>query len=743
MKKAIVLMLACILVFACVFVKAESTNRTFSISDTEELLSVASIGDKLYLTGRNGLYMVQKGENIPSQIKGIDGIGYADSTNYAEDAIEILFCIGDALYGLNRGYGIVYEIQIDNNVGRAVEYLRLDWTDMVKNAGEMTYPMTWESIYCLDKRLYVIAYDIDDDMDYLHPSLRIYDLTTGEVKTAEIDNVHHILGKKDNALVVMLYNREEEMNAIFGEPVLPQICIWDPLTEEISELFQIDSPRAYGLLYHENRDTVYYADNAKLYMRSLDGENRQAAYLSAAFITGINACWLDELYVCANMNRVDIRSVDPDKLPTTSINIYHSYADTPENVAFMKEHPDIPLQFSTEYYEDSASLAQAFISGTSNADVFFVDATDVELPALMKKGFCLDLTQYPQIADEVSNMYGFAQDAVTFEEHIYALPMSVSGSGWGIFSAIWGTLGLDIEQPQTFLDICELVNTWAERYSDEYPDYVVVEDVENYRRELTQTAFEMYMDYYSYQGMPLTLDTGLFRHVMNAVNSMTDELDISTPTEDEMFELWEKTALLCRRNDVLTPAKNDYSLLLLTLDNEMPFIIHADMTVAFINPRSRNMDSAVEYLAFCAKNMSSVEKIKLFPDYNEPVEDLYYLNQVEIWEKEKSEILDGIEDGDDEHKMKAKERLAVLEASLMDKEDKRYIISKEMIDAYREIAQYVMSFNQGEIRRNTNRSDDVFGSLLNQYIDGVIDLERLISEGDQKITMIREEQLVP
>ncbi len=742
MKKTIIMMFASILVFACAFVKAESTNRTFSISDTEELLSVASIGDKLYLTGRNGLYMVQKGDNIPRQIKGIDGIGYEDSIHYAEDAIEILFCIGDTLYGLNRGYGIVYEIQIDNDTGRAVEYLRLDWTDMVKNAGKMTYPMTWESVYCMDKQLYVIAYDIDDDMDYLHPSLRIYDLTGGEVKTAEIDNVHHILGKKENELVVMLYNREEEMNAVYGEPVLPRICMWDPLTEDIFELFQIDSPRAYGLLYHENRDTVYYVDNAKLYMHSLDGETRQAAYLSAAFITGVNACWLDDLYVCANLNMVDIRSVDPEKLPTTSINIYHSYADTPENVAFMKEHPDIPLRFSTEYYEDSTSLVQAFISGASNADVFFIDATDVDLPAMMKKGYCLDLTQYPQIANEVSNMYGFVQDAVTFEEHIYALPMSVSGSGWGIFSDIWDTLGLDIEQPQTLLDICELVNTWAERYSDEYPDYVVIEDVENYSRELTQTVFEMYMDYYSYQGIPITLDTELFRKVMNAVNSITEELDVTTPTEDEMFELWEKTALLCRRNDILTPTKNDYSLLLLTLDDEMPFVIHADMTVAFINPRSRNIDSAVEYLTFCAKNMSAVEKIKLFPDYNVPVEDSYYLNQVEIWEKEKSEILDGVEDDDDEHKMKAKERLAVLEASLMDKEDNRYVVSKEMIDTYRELAQYVMFFNQGEIRKNANRSDTVLGSLLVQYIDGVMDLERLISEGDQKLTMIREEQLV-
>ena len=166
------------------------------------------------------------------------------------------------------------------------------------------------------------------------------------------------------------------------------------------------------------------------------------------------------------------------------------------------------------------------------------------------------------------------------------------------------------------------------------------------------------------------------------------------------------------------------------------------MTVAFINPRSRNIDSAVEYLTFCAKNMSAVEKIKLFPDYNVPVEDSYYLNQVEIWEKEKSEILDGVEDDDDEHKMKAKERLAVLEASLMDKEDNRYVVSKEMIDTYRELAQYVMFFNQGEIRKNANRSDTVLGSLLVQYIDGVMDLERLISEGDQKLTMIREEQLV-
>lgn len=739
MRKLCICFFLFLMLLCCGISEAEMKNQTLSLPNHEdEIISVVAIEETLYLSGRNGLYCINMDEASPVCIDGITGIGDGDlNRGYQVNAIEYLFSMQGRLYGLSTAYGIVYEIIIENGVGRTEELIRLDWNGMVGQTDNYAYALTWESMYYLNDHLYILGYDLNDDFDYLHPMLRVFNLKNGEQRKTEVPNAQHILGQKNDELVLMMYDREAEINAWEEEQFCPAIYLWDPGTEKMIYLFDMNTRDAYGILYHEDTNAVYYIDNGKLYMCSADEKMKQVAYVSMSYVSGLNACWLGNKYVCTSTDMVDIRSTNPNDMPSSSLMLYNSTLDSPENIAFIKQHSDIPLEVSTEYYDDSISLAQALISGISKADVFFINAKDLNFTSVIKKGYCLDLTQHMRLTEAVTQMYDFAQQAVMMDDHIYALPVSVTGQGWGIVSGSWQKVAA--KEPHTLTALCDFINNWAHQYAEEYTNYVVIEDVENYKRELTKVAFEMYADYYAASDMPLTLDSDLFRKTMKTVSQITDELDVMISSEDDRFELWEKTALFCRRDDILTPGKRDFIPFECALEEGLPFIINADIVVAFINPRSQNIEAAIQYLISYVDNMDAIEKIKLYPDYHTPIEDASYVKQVEEWENEIKVIETALVEAEDGSKAKLEDRLATLHMLLEDKEERRYMVSEDMIRNYHELATHVIFSNQSILYGNGDNAEGVFSNLLNRYIEGQIDLERFIKEGDEKLRMIQNE----
>ena len=277
MRKLCICFFLFLMLLCCGISKAEMKNQTLSLPNHEdEIISVVAIEDTLYLSGRNGLYCINKDEASPVCIDGITGIGDGDlNRGYPVNAIEYLFSMQGRLYGLSTAYGIVYEIIIENGVGRTEELIRLDWNGMVGQTDNYAYALTWESMYYLNDHLYILGYDLNDDFDYLHPMLRVFNLKNGEQRKTEVPNAQHILGQKNDELVLMMYDREAEINAWEEEQFCPAIYLWDPGTEKMIYLFDMNTRDAYGILYHEDTNAVYYIDNGKLYKTIFTGS---AAY---------------------------------------------------------------------------------------------------------------------------------------------------------------------------------------------------------------------------------------------------------------------------------------------------------------------------------------------------------------------------------------------------------------------------------------------------------------------------------
>lgn len=67
------------------------------------------------------------------------------------------------------------------------------------------------------------------------------------------------------------------------------------------------------------------------------------------------------------------------------------------------------------------------------------------------------------------------------------------------------------------------------------------------------------------------------------------------------------------------------------------------------------------------------------------------------------------------------------------------MVSEDMIRNYHELATHVIFSNQSILYGNGDNAEGVFSDLLNRYIEGQIDLERFIKEGDEKLRMIQNE----
>ena len=182
---------------------------------------------------------------------------------------------------------------------------------------------------------------------------------------------------------------------------------------------------------------------------------------------------------------------------------------------------------------------------------------------------------------------------------------------------------------------------------------------------------------------------------------------------------------------------SEYTPVLMSINSEKPAYLMLDMGVAFVNPFTENPREAVEFLEEIADALSDTLMYCLDPTLDQPIRYAYYEKEKASLEAELTKMKAEYESADAVDKQSMEADIRGMEESLEMFENYGWSVSQRDIDWYR-----ANDDNIAITPVNWLYSEAAGGEaaeLMQQYMDGQIDVGQMLSGIDRKVQMMRME----
>ena len=125
-----------------------------------------------------------------------------------------------------------------------------------------------------------------------------------------------------------------------------------------------------------------------------------------------------------------------------------------ENEYLRRNDPDFEWTGveAAEGNNDAKYLAMQMQTKNDCFDVYAAGYAYCGLTRLNEKGFCMDLSCFPELAEISGKYHPFIQQAIRSEGKLFAIPIGISVSGWGYNRYIAEEMGLQESMPSTYSD---------------------------------------------------------------------------------------------------------------------------------------------------------------------------------------------------------------------------------------------------------------------------------------------------
>ena len=150
----------------------------------------------------------------------------------------------------------------------------------------------------------------------------------------------------------------------------------------------------------------------------------------------------------------------------------HALVNLPKSVklTFEQEHPGVKLADDVAYIDavSADQLIGQFLTGTCNLDLFTVNTAYFDVKQLMRKGYCLDLSDEPELAAQVQQMWPMIAEQLMVDGKLYAVPVVSQFNCVMAQQETFERLGFDeTDVPQTFSELLDFLEAWIIRMEDE------------------------------------------------------------------------------------------------------------------------------------------------------------------------------------------------------------------------------------------------------------------------------------
>ncbi len=664
--------------------------------------------------------------------------------------VDMLFVDGGILYGLCTVTGQTYTLLDTLGAFAPTPGVKLDVSALRMADGEGR--LTVVDIAAAGGKLFAVTRD--DMTSSLTTTLVGLDLAGGQAKTYNVQNVQDVEAYADGKLLLRRYDLNAVYTASSGGASMPgsDYGTFDIASETYTQLGEFAGEGALGaysvsgMVYAADTGSLFFIDGGRI--EGIDmatGETRTSAYTGEGMLGGYgmqssSGYAQGGYYLRGNASGLTVLALDTDAVKQGALRIFGEFG-TDAHKSFSQNYPDIPVDVASDYTASLETITNAMISENNAYDVLLMIMSYMPVERLIQKGYCEDLSAYPEIMERVAKLDPRFLEEMTVDGKLYGVPVSSTAFTYGVNMAQWEALGLTKDDlPTSLIAFYDFLANYMVDYGEDHPD-VNLFDMGG--EQIKLLLFSLMLDQYITYGQAkldnqAAFDTPLVREVLTAFEQidfeeLIQELDmtsVSYMNRDALFSAYLPVTTFSSYYKDITP-------LILPLTDEAEPVIGANLSVLVLNPKSQRKADAVKYICNYLDNLDDSSAIVLNASDNEPriVKD-YDKNHASLLEQiaKKQTLLDAAEES---RKASIREEITQLEASLAQLEENKYSVSAEQIQVFREqISDKLAVCQQSVIYSADEAAQSEMSSLMMQYLSGAVTQEQLLKEMDKRTRMM-------
>ena len=706
------------------------------------------VGDALYLYGGEHIYTYRVGDADLTAVEfQLPEAGEHESRN-----VEKMFSDGESLYILcqvnfydENEYGVrraeIYPVEVDGDDVSFGEPVEVNIDELtVSYGGNETYFIQVESVCYVGGYLMMYVYN-----DSGEQAVYALDIETGEGSFIEdLERARCITPYADDQLLIQTYDYDAEAY---------EFLIYDPESESLTSAcppITREGGLFSGLVYSQESERLFYMQEGYVMAaEDFDFEGAEpVAELSSLYYGEDGGLLLPgDYYVYISYDATSIRATDPDALPDTRITIAGGgYSDSimAAYYSFGNLHGDVAVVLD-QSYRPASEIIEAMMSRDSSADIYMMSVQSEAFDALYNRGYLVELDN-EEIVSEVEKMYPAVREVLTRDGEAVAVPVSVYGWTMGLDYEGFEKIGIAREDvPDNWPELLDLLPELPDMLPEDgsvriFEEYYTQRDVQYNLISYIMEAWRIHQDAVGNEpsyNSPELID--MFEKVM-----AIDYEALGLPDDDE--EDNERYAMVSYGGSERTHTLFEFSVgctignfysrcepAVLSVIPGEPGEIPLQMNVAVVNPFSKNVDLAQEFLLELLRNMENRTSYNLSDELNEPVRYSYTLETMKEYEDSIAKLREEMEDADPVDVPALEEQIADLERVLEDIDRYGWDIGPTDIEWYRAHAEY-LTVERYDFLQAAN-SDGELGELSEQFTQGKVSPADFLKEVDRKVRM--------
>lgn len=392
--------------------------------------------------------------------------------------------------------------------------------------------------------------------------------------------------------------------------------------------------------------------------------------------------------------------------------------------------------------ERKADMIRLLTSRDRSVDVYSLRSDNNTLKTLAEKGYCVDLSDVPEISAFVSQLLPEVADTVTLDGHIVAVPTAIRFPYLFTYHpALLEECGMtEANLPATLTELFDFIDRWYEEKADAYPHIVPFYAFGlsyEHRNPYLKLVLEMYRDGVIAQTGALTYDTPLFRQLMRHI-ARYDQAESGAANIMYDTPQLSNTLIYCRAANMWTLFANGEQVMMPppALAEDIPARQPFFLQCSFVNPYSASIDLGRKLLACYADCPDPSLLCATSPALAAPVEKPTFARDYQDWIdiRDRAERKLASDSLSDSERKDCERSFQWASALLADPEAHRYDISPADLAAYQSAILPVL-FSRGLTLYDFDALNQQLDMLFDRYADHALSLDALIPELDHIVQM--------
>lgn len=707
--------------------------------------NMSPLGDKLCLMGGEALYLYGVGDAAPAvypwsfgedeQAQAMKDAGSGLVAIDGENIVMLRHVMAESDGQSTYAYSLMGDVALEE--GRAVvsNPRQVTWPDaLLAHYDDSDYPVSCGGWFAANGVLYVLAY-ADQGTEVSAVALDTMKCTAVPLK----DPV--MIVPDGNGRVLAMCEDDRGMSLCAYDPAGGQVENLCRFADGLYELSGLACDPDTGACYVVCDGQVCPVDlqtgalGDAVASMPLTGESQSGCVFGGGY------------YAYRTYQATVIRSLNPEAMPSQSLKVYDGMwlsGVTEASLDFTDAHDDVAVTVSHDFTEQE-QLLQNMMNQSSDVDVYILSATNGQYAAMHQRSYM------PEIASETlrnlaEQMYPAIQETILRDGMLTEFPVGAFSWRIGVSERALARLDMKMEDiPSNWSDFLDFLNTLPPRL--EGTGVSAFEDYYNQRELRDQLFFALISDYQSYAERAMDVpsyDTPQLRTLLEKLDRVDFE-GLGYPAmeedEDEEHASYAVVSVGPGNDEALfnSSAGAAFGLfsggvtpLLLGIDESDEVPLDLTLTVAFLNPYSKNLPLATEFLEQLVENLPETEMYNFIPALTEPLKGRYYDEGLQNYQEICESLQKKYDEADEADRQALQPEMEAAQEELENYSVNGMAVSQAQVDWFRSHDDCLTVRGEDWLFSDNGEAYD----LMQQYLSKKIGADELLSGIDQKIQMM-------